>query len=71
MKHRDLDDAEADALATFLTRTVDRDRYPLSPRLDPVKSILAKLVPQPVPHPLPPLKVYGPPRATGARRRRR
>jgi hypothetical protein len=32
MQNLDLDDDEAAALAALLTRTIDRDRYPLSPR---------------------------------------
>jgi hypothetical protein len=66
----DLSDDEADALAQHLKRAIDSDRYPLSPRLAPLKAILAKLRPEPAREPLPPPKVYAPPRATAARRRR-
>jgi hypothetical protein len=51
---------EADALATLLTRTIDSDRYPFSPRIRTLKAILAKLAPQPVQEPvlLPPGYVH-------------
>jgi hypothetical protein len=59
-----------DILCALLTRTIEDDPYPLSPRLGPLKSILAKLSPEPIREPLRPPKVYAPPRATAARRRR-
>jgi hypothetical protein len=65
----DLSDDEA-ALAQHLKRAIGSDRYPLSPRLAPLKAILAKLRPEPVREPPPPPKVYAPPRARAARRRR-
>jgi hypothetical protein len=46
---------------------MDGDRFPFSPR---IQAILAKIRPEPVHEPLPPLKHYEPPRATTARRRR-
>jgi hypothetical protein len=66
----DLTEEETDALAGLLRRTIDDDRYPLSPRVQTLKSILAKIRPEPAREPLPPPKVYAPPRATTARRRR-
>jgi hypothetical protein len=66
----DLSDDEAAALAQYLKRAIDSDRYPLSPRLAPLKAILAKLRPEPVREPAPPPKVYAPPRATAAKRHR-
>ena len=39
----DLTDDELAAIVTALRQTIDRDRYPLSPRLKPFKSALAKL----------------------------
>jgi hypothetical protein len=36
--HLDLSDDEADALTTFLSRTVGGDHYPLSPRVQNPKS---------------------------------
>jgi hypothetical protein len=48
---------ERRALIALLRRTLDETRYPLAPRLDPLKAILAKLDPQPPqPAPLPPLR---------------
>jgi hypothetical protein len=65
----DLTEEETAALATLLRRTIDDDRYPLSPRIQTLKAILAKIRHEPVRPPLPPLKHYDPPRV-GARRRR-
>ena len=68
--HLDLTDEEIDALVGLLSRTIDDDRYPLSPRIQLLKSILAKIRPEPVREPLPPLKHCEPPRVGAARRRR-
>ena len=46
------------------------NRWPFSPRIWMLKSILAKLRPEPVRQPLSPVKHHEPPRATAARRRR-
>ena len=59
--HLDLSDEEADALAEELHDIVETDRYPFSPRIRTLKSILAKLRPKPARKPSPPLKVYAPP----------
>ena len=67
----DLSDDEAAALVALLTRTIADDRYPLSPRVRVLKDIIAKLRPEPVREPLPPPKVYVPPKATAGKRRRR
>jgi len=64
----DLTEEETDALARLLNRTIDDDRYPLSPRIQTLKGILAKIRPEPVREPLPPLKRHEPPRV-GRRRR--
>ena len=66
----DLNDEGTAALARLLSDTIDGDRFPLSPRVQTLKAILAKLRPEPAREPLPPLKQYAPPRATSARRRR-
>jgi hypothetical protein len=66
----DLSDQETDALAGLLRRTIDDDRYPLSPRVQTLKAILAKIQPEPTREPLPPPERYAPPRATTAKRRR-
>ena len=53
----DLTDDEKVALAALIKRTIEDDRYPLSPRLRPLKGILAKLEPRAAaePYPAPPL----------------
>jgi hypothetical protein len=66
----DLTEEETAGLARLLTNTIDADRYPLSPHIQTLKRILAKIQPEPVREPLPPLKHYEPPRATAARSRR-
>jgi len=67
-----LADDEKTALAALLKRTIDADRYPLSPRIGTLRGILAKLEgPRPAPVTLPPLKVYAPPRARAKQRRAR
>jgi hypothetical protein len=66
----DLSDEETAALTRLLTNTIDADRYPLSPRIQTLKAILGKIRQEPVREPLPPLKVYAPPRASAKRRRR-
>lgn len=45
----DLTAEEKEALIALLKRTLEYARYPLAPRLDPLKRILAKLDP-PVPY---------------------
>jgi hypothetical protein len=65
----DLTDEEAAALAAYLKRALAEERYFLSPRLDPIKAILAKLErPAPGPELPPPLRPIDAPRP---RRRRR
>ena len=66
----DLSDEETTALARLLIDTIDGDRYPLSPRVQMLKGILAKIRPEPMREPLPPPKRYEPPRAAAAKRRR-
>jgi hypothetical protein len=66
----DLSDEESAALAQELHDIVESDRYPFSARIRTLRAILAKLRPEPVREPLPPPKVYAPPRATALRRRR-
>jgi hypothetical protein len=57
----DLTDEEKLALAAELRRTIAEDRYPLSPRVRTLQSILDKLDPRPAHDPAPPLKRYEPP----------
>jgi hypothetical protein len=67
----DLSDDEAAALAQLLRRTINDDPYPLSPRLVPLKAILARLnPPQPPSGPTLPLPARGAPVAASRRRRR-
>jgi hypothetical protein len=68
MQRLDLSDA---ALIKELADITGNDRYPFSARIQTLRAILAKLRPEPAREPLPPPKVYAPPRATAARRRRR
>jgi hypothetical protein len=68
--HLDLLDDETAALTQELHNLVENDRYPFSPRIRTLRGILATLRPEPVREPLPPPKVYAPPRADAARRRR-
>jgi hypothetical protein len=65
----DLNDEETEALARLLSRAIDDDHYPLSPRIQTLKTILGKIRPEPPRPPLPPLQHYEPPRV-GTRRRR-
>jgi hypothetical protein len=53
-----------------LDNIIDGDRYFLSPRIQTLKAIRAKLRPEPVREALPPIKRYEPPRASAKRRRR-
>jgi hypothetical protein len=53
----DLADDEKLALVAHLRHALEYDPYPYVPRLDPLKSVLAKLEPPaPRPETLPPLK---------------
>ena len=53
----DLTDEETQALIRLVRREIDDDCYPMAPRLDPLKAVLAKLDPprpaEPLPPPLP------------------
>ena len=64
----DLSNDETAALLRELDSIIDYNRYPFSPRIRTLKEIRAKLRPESPREPLPPPKVYEPPRA---RRRRR
>jgi hypothetical protein len=65
----DLIDDETRAPVQLLRRTINEDRYPLSPRMVPLKAILAKLDPPPTPtdDPPPPLQAGDAPSAAGRR----
>jgi hypothetical protein len=49
---------------------IEGDKYPFSPRIRTPRAILDKLEPPPAREPLPPPKVYAPPRTIRGRRRR-
>jgi len=70
MQHFDLSEEEAAALLKELADITGNARYPFSARIQTLRAILGKLRPEPVREPLPLPKVYAPPRATAARRRR-
>jgi hypothetical protein len=65
----DLTDDETAALERLLRETIDGDRYPLSQRVLTLKAILAKIRPEPVRKPLPPLQHFEPPSKGRYRRR--
>ncbi len=66
-----LTEDEERALIALLKRTIDYDPFPLAPRLDPLKAILAKLDPPPPRTELPPplRPGMGPIHGQGRRRR--
>jgi hypothetical protein len=69
--HLDLTDEETAALIRELHNIVESDKFPFSPRIRTLRAILGKLRPEPVRKPLPPPKVYAPPRAIARKRRRK
>ena len=58
----DLKDEETAALTQEVHDIVASDRYPFSPRIRTLRGILAKLRPELAHEPLPPRRVYAPPR---------
>jgi hypothetical protein len=70
MPNLGLTDEERAALLRLVKQAIDADRYPLSPRLYPLRSILEKLEPSAPRELRPSPKVYAPPKVTAARRRR-
>ena len=62
MPNLDLTDDEHAALVWLAKHALDTDRFPISPRLYPLRATLAKLEPQPLCEPRSPPKVYAPPR---------
>ena len=66
----ELTDTETAVLLKELNDIIDGDRYFLSTRIKTLKAIRAKIRPEPVREPLPPLpRRYEPPRATAAQKR--
>jgi hypothetical protein len=68
--HLDLSDEETAALIQELHDFIESDRYPFSPRIRTLRTIINKLRPEPVREPLPPPKIHDPPRFIRGRRRR-
>jgi hypothetical protein len=67
---RGLTEHEAALLLKELNGLIDGDRYFLSDRIKTLKTIRAKIRPEPAREPLPlPPKRYAPPRPTARRRR--
>ena len=66
----DLTDDETALLLRELDNIIENDRFFLSPRIQTLKAIRAKIRPERVRDPVPPPKRYEPPRASAARRRR-
>jgi hypothetical protein len=60
----DLSPEETAALLRELDNIIDGDRYFLSPRITTLKAIRAKLRPEPVREPPPPIKHHAPSRST-------
>jgi hypothetical protein len=67
----DLTDDEIAALRDLLRRTIEGDRFPLSPRMRPLRAILAKIDPPKLSEPLPPPKPTGRPSSLLTKKRRR
>jgi hypothetical protein len=66
--HLELSDDEVVALIRELAEITGNDRYPFSSRIQTLRTIIAKLKPEPAREPLrPPPKLYAPPRATTVR----
>ena len=53
--HLDLSEEETSALLNLLTKTIENDRYPLSPRIQTLRGILTKFGPM-APAPPPPAR---------------
>ena len=66
----DLSHDEAAALIREHHDIVESDKFPFSPRIRTLREILGKLRPEPAREPLPPPKVYAPPRFIRGRGRR-
>jgi hypothetical protein len=69
MQHLDLTDEEAAALIKEFADITGNDRYPFSPQPD-LEGDPGEAATRTGPRAAPPPKVYAPPRATAARRRR-
>jgi hypothetical protein len=65
----ELNDVQTEVLIRVLSRIIQNDRYPLSPRIVAPKEILGQLRPEPERKPLAPRRHYEPPRFIRGRRR--
>jgi hypothetical protein len=66
MKNFELTDDEAQALVRVIREAIDSDRFPLSPRVQVLRAILARLKPEPArPAASPEPRVYEPPSGVG------
>ena len=66
----ELTDEQTQALVQLLSRTIEDDRYPVSPHVRVLNDILAKFRPEPErPAPPPPQRYYEPPSKGKYRRR--
>ena len=66
----DLTDEQTATLLGELDRIIDRDRFPLSPRIQTLKEIRRMIRPESAREPLPPQKHYEPPKRGRYARRR-
>jgi hypothetical protein len=72
LDHEARPDQRLDALIELLRETIERDRFPLSPRIRSLKAVLDKLdPPAPGPDPMPPPKPLGAPSLAVRRKKRR
>jgi hypothetical protein len=69
MAHLELSNEERDVLAEHLREHIAQTRYPLAPTIRPLKSILAKLDPQPAPEVVPSVAARYPVPASKRKRR--
>jgi hypothetical protein len=70
MPQLDLTDNQAEALKLYLRAKLDSERFPLWSAYNPIREVLAMLdPPKPRADPLPPPKIYAPPRGTAKQRR--
>jgi hypothetical protein len=67
----DLTEEETATLLHEIDAIIDADRYFLSPRIQTLRAIGAKIRPEPARGPSPPLRHYERPRACARRRRSR
>ena len=67
---RNLTDEEIDHLVSYVRCKFEDERYPFAPALRPVREVLSKLDPKPLPNPPSPRKPYIPSLVAQRKRRR-